>query len=77
VPKIQRTRTREMSGYDEDKDDNVLQVCGNLPPQKQKKKANTGTLEKEDHRRICVLASSLSNSAPGSSMIGLGGRWLY
>ena len=29
------------------------------------------------HRRICVPASSLSSSALGSSMIGLGGRWWY
>jgi len=61
-------KPRVANGHDRSKD---VQVRSDSPPPG----TPPGTSERY-HRRMCV-PSSLSSSAPGSSMIGLGGRWWY
>jgi len=65
VVRLKYRKPRATNGYDESS--NVQQVYSDLLPTKKK---HSG-IKAKHHRRIRVLASSLSSSALGSSRIGL------
>jgi hypothetical protein len=68
IIRLKYSETGATNGNDEN--ENIQKVCGEASPVEKETSGNK-------NQRGFILLSSLSSSAPGSSMVGLGGRGWY